>query len=425
MNQFPLEYFPETFRPILEEVAYCNRFHMDYLCASVLSVAATAIGNSHAVVVKDSWIERPSLWIAIMGVPGVAKSHPLSWAMSPIQQREKRLFREWKDRMKEWQRDPAKDDKPKPDLVKIVCGDVTPESVADKLSKNERGILVHNDELAGFINSFQRYNKGNDEQFYLTVWSGKPWIVDRKTSDPIRIDEPVVNINGTIQPAVFERLFKDKEESGFVDRWLICNPPGVKKEYWTDDVVRYSTTEAYHRMMYAMMDLGMSRSIMDEPTSNNLTYSPDAMQAIHSWHRQNTDEINRTDSETVKAVRAKMETYIHRFALISAMIEHCWNGGFGSPAQIDKVHAERACLLSDYFLANMVKMREGNRADSLPDQWREIYDMLPDYEQEFKKLDFIDLTSAMGIVDKTASKWLEKNVGKLFRRVKNGVYCKI
>lgn len=425
MNQFPLEYFPESFRPILEEVAYCNRFHMDYLCASVLSVAATAIGNSHAVVVKDSWIERPSLWIAIMGVPGVAKSHPLSWAMSPIQQREKRLFREWKERMKEWQRDPAKDDKPKPDLVKIVCGDVTPESVADKLSKNERGILVHNDELAGFINSFQRYNKGNDEQFYLTVWSGKPWIVDRKTSDPIRIDEPVVNINGTIQPAVFERLFKDKEESGFVDRWLICNPPGVKKEYWTDDVVSYSTTEAYHRMMYAMMDLGMSRSIMDEPTSNNLTYSPDAMQAIHAWHRQNTDEINRTDSETVKAVRAKMETYIHRFALISAMIEHCWNGGFGSPAQIDKVHAERACMLSDYFLANMVKMREGNRSDSLPDQWREIYDMLPDYEQEFELMHFVDLATSMGMDENNARSWIRRNTDKLFKKLGRGKYAKI
>lgn len=424
-NPFPTQFFPDTFVPILEEVAYCNRFHMDYLCASVLSVAATAIGNSHAIVVKDTWIERPSLWIAIVGVPGVAKSHPLSWAMSPLHKREKFLFREFKDRVNEWQRDPEKETKPKPELVKTVIGDTTPEAVAHQLSINPRGVMIHNDELAAFINSFQRYNKGNDEQFYLTVFNGSPIIIDRKTQLPVRINEPVVNINGTIQPAVMERLFKDKEESGFTDRWLICNPPDVKKEYWTDDVVSLSTTEAYHRLMYTIMDLDMSHSVSDEPTSHKVEYSPEGIATIHRWHRANTDEINKAESDAVKAVRAKMETYIHRFALVAAVMDHCWNARPFGPASVDRIHAERACLLADYFLSNMIRMREGDKAEQLPMPWREIYDALPVDEVEFKLGDFVDWAVRANVKEETARTWFKRQEGKLFKKVGHGRYYKI
>ena len=424
-NSFPLDFFPDKLVRVIKEVAYCNRFNTDYLCTSILSTCATAIGNSYALRVKDQWIERATLWVAIVGLPGVAKSHPISWAMGPIMQREKQLYKEFKQKVKEWQAEPDKDEKPKPDLIKTVIGDATPEAIAHQLSINERGILIHNDELSGFLSTFQRYNKGNDEQFYLTVWSGKQWTVDRKTSIPISINEPVVNINGTIQPSILEKLFKDREDSGFTDRWLISNPKGVKKEYWTDDVVSYESTDTYNSLIDNLQDLSMTFDEWGSITAHIIEYEWDAMAVIKKWHMANTDKINETEVEMVRAIRAKMEIYIHRFALIAYLVDNAMQDGGAFPFKVDFKAAERACKLADYFLEESISMRTQEASNSLTGVWREIYDMLPEDEQEFQIIHYMQLCKMMGVNDGTAKSFLSRNTGKLFQKAGRGRYYKI
>jgi hypothetical protein len=57
-----------------------------------------------------------------------------------------------------------------------VIKDVTPEKVAEILSRGPSGSLMVHDELAGFIGSFERYTNGaSASAFYLQCWIGGPF----------------------------------------------------------------------------------------------------------------------------------------------------------------------------------------------------------------------------------------------------------
>lgn len=422
---FPKEFFPDELILALEEIAYCYKFNEDYLLASALSAFGTCIGNSYALRVKDSWIERACFWIAIVGLPGVAKSHPLSWSMDPITKYENDLYKDFKLKLAEWNNDPDKDKKPKPELIKTIIGDATPESVAHQLSINERGLLIYNDELATFLRSFERYNKGTAHEFHLTAWSCKPILVDRKSSFPIRINTPVINIIGTTQPSVLKNLFKDKEDSGFVDRWLIVNPKDVKKEYWTDDVVSSSSLSTYKNIINNLLSLNMTVDDWDNNTSHIIDYDGSAKSVINEWHKHNTDKINETDSEVIRSVRSKMEVYIHRFALIAYLIENAIANNQDFPSRVDERSASKACKLADYFLDQILSFRNSDITKELKSPWKEIYDMLPIDEQEFKIGDFYKLAESFGVLEDSAKSFFYRNVGKLFKQSKRSYYYKI
>lgn len=423
-SEFPLEIFPLRLQEHIARVSYVNLFSEEFYACSVLSACATAIGNSYAINVKDSWIEKASLFICIIGLTGINKSGPPPYALKPIQKREKEIYRQYKEYVKEWEKDPN-EKKKLPILTKTILQDATQESVVMQLQNNPRGILIFYDELSGFLKAFNRYNNGNEEQFYLSVWSGKEVVVDRKTQISIRIDEPLVNILGTIQPEVFDQRFKGKEESGFTDRWLICYPNRAKKEAWNNDTVPQHMIDYYFALFDRMHRLNMRYDDFGEQTSNILKYSKDAFEFLSSWQRMNTDEINNTTSNTIRGIRSKMETYINRFALIIHLIDHCDRDEITPPLEISYESVKKAAMLAKYFTENGTRTREGQNSSELYGVWKEIYDMLPDYDQPFTTMSFIQYASIKGMSEISSKRFLKRNTGKLFEKVKHGVYSKI
>src|SRR5699024_4916036 len=87
-----------------------------------------------------------------------------------------------------------------------LVSDFTPEALTDVHKFNKRGVGVYADELASWFKNFNRYNKGSEEQFWLSVWSGAPIRINRKTSEPIYIQKPFISVVGTIQPGVLDDL---------------------------------------------------------------------------------------------------------------------------------------------------------------------------------------------------------------------------
>ena len=92
------------------------------------------------------------------------------------------------------------------------------------------------DELMSWLKNFNRYNSGSEEQFWLSVFSGKPIILDRqgnKSSAFIR--HSFISVIGTIQKGLLKELAKgERSENGFIDRILFVFPPNLKKEYWNE-----------------------------------------------------------------------------------------------------------------------------------------------------------------------------------------------
>lgn len=423
-KDFPIEFYPKEIQHIILETVGVLRFSQEYLSACILSAAAASIGNTYAIRVKNSWIERPTLFLAILGSRGVNKSAPLSFAMSPITDYERVSYKEYKDYIKEFESNPDNANKHPEPLTKMIMGDATQEAVVQQLHKNERGIAVVADELKGFFNSMDRY-QSKSEEFYLSVWSGKQIVVDRKTSASILVSEPVVNIIGTIQPSVLEAAFNEKVENGFADRWLLVNPPDVTKPYWSDDDIRVEVLTEYSRIITRMISLKCLITDYGQ-TSRELSYDPEAWKLLCRWQKRNTDKINETQSETIKGIRAKMETYVHRFALLGHLL--AWAAGqdmsvsMSNKVSIDTV--DKACRLAEYFLHNTLSFRSDEPGDTLTGKFKELYDMMFADDLVMTTAQIVDMGVMCDIPEVTLKRWITKSVGKYITKVSHGKYSK-
>lgn len=426
MNNFPLSYFHQKIQSIIIEVCETNRFHKDFLSTAILSTSATAIGNTFCIKITDSWKEKCNFFIAMVGTPGVNKSAPLTWALNPLELKEREIYKLYLQVLKEFDEDEKNAGKNKPPLIKTIVSDATPEAVVMQLEHNERGILIYNDELSGFINTFQRYSKGNDEQFYLSVWSGKPVVVDRKTTKSIRINQPLLNIIGTIQPSVLERSFHGKEDNGFFDRWLICRPQDIVKEYWSDVILEPSTKENYTRIIMELMNIPINHNTWGDLSPNEIEYSGEAFKELKKWQKTNTDEINRSDTDNVKAIRSKIETYIHRFCLLKHLTDYACSDNTEIISFVSLETVKQSILLAEYFILNALSIRSEEPIDTLIGIEKDIYKLLP-IDGTFSMKQFIDVCDSMGYSERSAKRWINKHCqpnGKLFTKVKHGVYAK-
>ena len=67
-------------------------------------------------------------------------------------------------------------------------------------------------------------------EFWLSVWSGKPINIDRKTGEPVFIPLPFISVCGTIQNGILNELAKDsRTQNGFIDRILFVMPDNLEK----------------------------------------------------------------------------------------------------------------------------------------------------------------------------------------------------
>ncbi|NDV97490.1 DUF3987 domain-containing protein [Dysgonomonas sp. 521] len=174
-SEFPVHIFPKQIQDIILSTNECIDYPIDYIAPSLFFSCAVAIGNTHSIEVKKGWEETAILYMAIVGSPGINKTHPLAFAISPLLDKDieanevyKKAIAEY-DRIanmskKEREEEGISDFPIEPQLKKYVVSDITPESLSSILSINARGIVYYADELAAWFNNFNRYNKGSEEQ---------------------------------------------------------------------------------------------------------------------------------------------------------------------------------------------------------------------------------------------------------------------
>lgn len=67
---------------------------------------ATAIGNSCHIRIKGEWKTAPSLYMMLVGRPGLGKTPPLGFIYSPVSEQDDRMFEkfneEWTEYEKAW-----------------------------------------------------------------------------------------------------------------------------------------------------------------------------------------------------------------------------------------------------------------------------------------------------------------------------------
>lgn len=81
VSVFPIDALPSRLQVIISEANTTLGFPVDYMAGAMLSAMAAVIGNTHSAEAMTGWKEYAILFVALVGCPGVCKSHPLSYVM--------------------------------------------------------------------------------------------------------------------------------------------------------------------------------------------------------------------------------------------------------------------------------------------------------------------------------------------------------
>lgn len=421
--QHPINAFPEYIQQIICHYSEAKGYPIEYFIQAFLGAASTAMGRS-VTLNTGNYTVIASVWCIILGKRGYTKSEPLDDAFKPIRRFQFELLNKHKTEMDEYFEYKAKNPKsrlePPPEPPKHTINDTTPEKLVMMLAANPKGIGMVYDEIAGFVGRFNRYNAGADEQMYLTLFNGSSVMRDRMNGQSAFAKSTYLTIIGTTQPSVLKTVFFDKAESGFFDRWLITQPDGFRKQYPNQYGVNPVEEQKYSRILYTLLSLKF-----DENNSFQMKYNNDSYKIINDFQRFMIDEQNNTDNDDYRGILAKMEIYLHKFALLLQCII------FSLDDEIEFVGidaANGAVILTKYFIDQAQKVRILNPVEQLKNEWPEIYKQLPSPGINFSRNQFILKCAEFKLSESVADKFLRINADRseklLFFKVKQGQYTK-
>lgn len=431
-NPFPIEIFPKAIQAIITATKESLNFPIDFTGTSILYAGSVSIGNTHKAEIMKGWQENAGLYLSIVGEAGTNKSHPLSFVLKPIEQRDKLKFQKYQSEKMEYDsisaltkkdREQQGYDEPiKPIWEQLLVTDFTPEALAEVHKSNNRGVGVYADELASWFKNFNRYNKGSEEQFWLSVWSGKPIRINRKTSEPTYIPLPFISVIGTIQPGVLNELADNRTENGFLDRLLFVVPDNLKKEYWSEKELDSSIADNWETIILNLLNLPLTMDETNTPQPEILRFTDEAKRLLFEWQKSLTDQSNNPENEAISGVNAKMEVYAIRLALILQMLQYACSVG---DKQVIGIEAVRGALkLVEYFKKTAIKVHSivsnSNPLDKLPTDKQNLYNELPN---TFTTSDGVNVAEKMGMTERTFKRFI--NTKELFVRIRQGEYEKL
>lgn len=412
-NIFPKEIFPEEIQELINELEITLNFAPDYSAASILYTISVAIGNKIQLKVKNSWLEKSSIYMILIGRTGDVKSHSLTFCLNPLMKIDKQNFEEYLIKKKEFEALPT-EEKSKitaPILRQILLNDFTPEAFVKTHYYNSRGVGLYTDEIAGFFNSFNQYRKGNEEESYLSAWSGKPIVKNRISGDEIRIDNTKVDIIGTMQEGILSTTFhSNKMKNGFIDRFLFAIPHKYVVNRWNDNDLATKYIDYYSDFIQKVFHLA-------EQPDYTLELSCEAKNHLYHW--QNGQPVN-FEFEYQRGISVKLQQYVLRFSLLLEVINSIVKDEI--PKDISLQSVRSAINLRDYFFENAVRVFEiigGNYFDTLTEIQKNIFDKLP---QQFKTGEGVMIAKDNSMSERSFKNFL--NDEKLFKKIAHGIYDK-
>ena len=429
---FPIHIFPQQIQQII--TCYCSTLNLniDYAAVTVLYAFSVALGGHYILTVKRGWTELPTLFVALVGKPGINKSGPISIFTQPLEKLEKHLFKRFLDEYSIFKkgRSGKKENgdlstiTDEPVRRQLVIKDATQEAMLKALYDNPHGFAGIYDELAAFLKSFNKYKTGGgDEEVMLSLFSGKSISVNRKSSEPIFIEKPFVSIIGSIQPQVLINLLgNNKIDNGLTHRFLFAFPDSVIREDLSDDDVPEYIEELYQTFINRILISDFFHA--DGYPAHKITLSKDGYEAYKIFRRRINETINNEKSDAISGIYAKLDTYSLRIALILHVIRTGCKEPEINPYQVSAETFRKAAELIEYFEHNALKVFK------LMEKFR---DPLSNYPLEHKIIYYqlpysFTTNTAWEIAKEKVSRRTLFNILSdeyLFNKLKHGIYEKI
>lgn len=432
-NLFPIEVFPERKQLIINELNDKNRFPIEFTSSAMLFAMSVIIGNSIKVKTINGWIEPPMLYISIIAPPGSIKSAPLSTILKPLLEIDNKNFEIFEKQKKEY--DEALKNKneettnlERPYYKQLLLQDFTIESLPPILKVNKNGVGIYIDEIKAFFENFNRYNKGSEEQQWLSIYNAKPLKVNRKIESPQNVKSPFVSIIGTIQPEEARKVFESRRTNGLTGRFLFIFPKDSKKEYLKLDSIEESLLNEWSLFIDNSID------VISSLENKIISFKEEALKKLTDYLQKLVDLENEAIDKEEKSIYPKFDYHVIRLSLIVECIDCI---AYNRPIESIKLESiEKAIKLSDYFLHNALKFNNYlsgniNPLEELAENHKIFYNDLP---EEFTTAEAHKLAEKLKTFGKDqcnrflrsrTQKGNKKSANDLFKDVKHGVYKKI
>lgn len=329
--EFPIEALPLRVLWFVLEVSEALVIDPALIAGPCLATLAGCIGNRRRIVLNPgAWTEPGILWIALVLPSGAKKTPALSAVLSHLQKREaqeiedeKERYAQYEEAMREWRAAPANQrgeepEKPRP-AQRLLVSDVTTEGLLAVHANNPLGLLLHRDELGGWLRSYNQYKAGGqgaDAQTWCEMHQGHLALIDRKGSRTLSVPRAAVSIVGGIQPALLrEGLCGEHLYDGVAARLLFIAPEEQLKT-WTDETISEEAREGWHGLLDELIALRPDGD--GEPVDLPMTEEAKA-----EWVRFYEEHARREAEEKgpLRSALSKLEGATARLALVIQLAE--------------------------------------------------------------------------------------------------------
>lgn len=369
---FPVDVLPDVLKRFVEAGAAAASCDAAHIAMPMLAATAAAIGMSRQLKLKDTWPVPAILWTATVGDSGSKKSVGAAMALAPIEaiesrnerrhqresQEHERALAEWEQQVSDWKkakrRGPAPEKPTPPASSRVMVDNTTIEALAPLLKVNHRGLLLAKDELKGWLGSFDRYtsstSSGADESHWLSMYNGRPMVIDRKTGrhPTIHVPRAAVSITGNIPPGILRRSFnKERRESGLAARFLMACPPR-QRVHWNDATIPREVEDAYRQLfdeLYRLRPLSFNDG-EHQPVDVQISAGAKALYVAY-YDAHNEEQVNLAGD--LAAVWSKMEETAARLALVIHMVRYCSGEPGVDERTLDETSMAAGITLATWF----------------------------------------------------------------------------
>ena len=385
----PAELFGPAWR-VIEEVAEVTSTAPDYAAMGYLASAASLIGGKRWVSPYGTgWSEPCILWCAALGDPSSRKSAPLDKLTRPLWKIQDAAKESHDAEMRDWQaecerakaeqakwREDVKgaaggggDTPPMPALAvepdepqprRPVISDTTPEAAAMVLKGNPQGVLCYNDELAQWLESFDRYTSGG-RPFWLAAFGGKPHNITRKGSGTLDLAFTGISVLGSIQPDKIVELLAGAND-GLVPRLLWAWPEKRLPSRPRASADMAALEAAYERL--ELLGWGSDANGAKAPVI--LPLSERAAETFEPWDRHNASSDGDGGS-LYESFVGKQSGAVLRLALVSELTRWAFDGGH-EPTEISNRSIAAAIQWCEDYAKPMAQRVYGDAAVSPMDR---------------------------------------------------------
>lgn len=305
---------------------------------------------------------------------------------------------------------------------RFLISDVTPEGLGLIHAQNKRCLCLWADELSAWFKNFNRYNNGSEEQSWLSVFSAKTTISDRKNAkSSIFIKRPYISVIGTIQKKILNELAKgERFSNGFIDRILFVMPNLQQKARWDDKELPEDIEQEWNAIIDKLIQQEYALNEFGEIEPQILLFTEDAKKRLYEWQHHFSELCDRETNDTIVSIYCKLEIYIIRFCLIIQLAR--WTCGECGKTYIDLLTIERAIKLTEFLKESALSVQNILNENALNSQQQTIVNLLP---PSFTTAQAIQVAEQNGMKERTFQRFLNDNIGTLFRKEKHGEYSKI